>query len=86
MDFRIEENFDNAKVECTCCVVIKEKSYLIVYGKYIGGYFCCVPNWNWGCEMEEPHQVDENVRKLIECGANKEVAEGIANAIRICFS
>lgn len=85
MGFTLENGFDT-DVLCEFSVVVYGMSYLVIYGRHIGGYFCCVPNWNWGCEMEEPQQVAKNVRKLIECGANKEVAEGIANAIRICFS
>lgn len=63
-------------------VAIQGWSYLIIFGKHVNGYFCCVPNWKWGCEMAAPYEVGYNKDKLIESGASESVAGGIAEAIR----
>lgn len=57
-------------------------SYLVIYGKHINGYFCCIPDWKYGCEMAEPNDIYYNSMKLIECGAEPDEAKAIATAIR----
>lgn len=56
-------------------------SYLVIYGKHINGYFCCVPGWKYGCEMAEPSDIYYNTLKLVECGADPDEANAIADAI-----
>lgn len=81
MDFKFETEF-KASVLFECNVAIGGWTYLVIYGKHINGYFCCVPNWKWGCEMAAPYEVAYNRDKLIDCGANKEVAQALAEAIK----
>lgn len=81
MKFEIESRFE-ASVKCEFSVAIGDWSYLVIYGKHINGYFCCVPSWKWGCEMAGPTQVNYNSEKLVECGADPEVAQCIALAIQ----
>lgn len=57
-------------------------SYLLIYGKHINGYFCCVPGWKWGCEMAMPGEVGYNARKLMVAGADKDVAFALSDAIK----
>ena len=57
-------------------------NYLLIYGKHINGYFCCVPGWKWGCEMAEPGDVTYNAEKLRGAGAGRDVAKALAKAIR----
>lgn len=57
--------------------------YLVIYGKHINGYFCCIPNWNVSCEMADPFDVFYNRSKLVDdtcIGMN--AADAIAKAIR----
>lgn len=56
-------------------------SYLTIYGKHANGYFCCIPNWNIGCEMAEPSDTFYNSEKLQHAGMEKETAVELAKAI-----
>ncbi len=56
-------------------------SYLIIYGKHINGYYCCLPRWGWCCKMAEPTNICYNTKSLTKTGIDKDVAEVIANAI-----
>lgn len=80
MNFKFERDF-KAEVIFETSVAINGYSYLIIYGKHINGYFCSVPNWNWGCEMAEPSDTGYNSEQLVVCGADKEIALAIAEAI-----
>lgn len=66
----------------------KGEAYLVIFGWHINGYFCCVPNIGWGCEMAEANDVLYNMNSLIQCGADFEVAQSIAEAIKqtVCHS
>lgn len=58
-------------------------NYLVIYGKHVNGYFCCIPNWNVGCEMAEPSDVFYNRSRLVDdacLGMN--AADAIAKAIK----
>ncbi len=65
-------------------------NFLVIYGKHISGYFCCIPNWNVGCEMAEPSDVFYNRQQLRKTAMllddnQKEIeaaAEPIAQAIK----
>ena len=81
MDYKFETEF-KASVLFECNIAVGGWTYLIIYGKHINGYFCCIPNWKWGCEMAEPNEVAYNSDKLIDCGADPEVARAICKAIQ----
>lgn len=81
MNFKIESKF-KAEVLFESSIAIGDWSYLVIYGKHINGYFCCLPGWHWGCEMAKPEEVAYNKDKLIECGASVKVATAIAEAIK----
>lgn len=53
MNYKIERKF-KATALCEFSVTIGGFSYLVIFGKHINGYYCCVPNFGWGCEMAEP--------------------------------
>lgn len=72
----------NASVNFEYTIEIDGYSYLVIYGKHINGYFCCVPNWSWGCEMAQPIDVAYNSEKLITMGVDKKVAKILAESIR----
>lgn len=81
MNFKIENEF-KVSVLFEINVAIGGWTYLIIFGKHINGYYCCVPNWKWGCEMADPCEIHYNRGKLIDCGADKEVAQAIAEVIQ----
>lgn len=54
---------------------------LVIYGKHVNGYFCCVPG-EYGVEMSEPTDTFYNTEKLMHAGAPECLARGIALAIK----
>ena len=56
-------------------------SGLVIYGKHVNGYFCCVPG-EYGAEMSEPADTFYNAEKLTGAGAPGWLARGIALAIK----
>lgn len=72
-----------ARVEFEISVDAGGYNYLVIFGKHINGWFCCVPGRKWGCEMAEPTNVAYNMEKLQECGADPGEAEAIALAIKM---
>lgn len=56
-------------------------SGLVIYGKHVNGYFCCVPG-EYGAEMSEPSDTFYNAEKLTGAGATGWLARGIALAIK----
>lgn len=82
MNAKIESIF-NANVLFEISVSVCDGSYLVIYGEHINGYFCCIPNWGWCCEMTDPNDTCYNADRLQQnCGANSNVATGIAEAIK----
>lgn len=55
-------------------------NYMVIYGRHINGGFCCIPNWNVGCELSQPEDVFWNREKLSSIVGNG-AAKVIANAI-----
>ncbi len=53
----------------------------MIYGKHVNGYFCCIPNWDIGCEMAEPDNVQYNAGKLMECDMDEGITQVLAEAI-----
>ncbi len=56
--------------------------FLVIYGKHVNGGFCCIPNWNIGCEMADPEDSFYNYEKLRAAGLNKVDAEAVAKVIK----
>ncbi len=77
---KIENNF-KANVLFEISVSDGNNSYLVIYGKHINGYYCCIPNWKIGCEMAEPNDIYYNKNLLFRAGLEMEAAEGVANII-----
>ncbi len=72
-----------AKVLFEISVDTGGNNYLVIYGKHVNGYFCCIPNWHVGCEMAEPSDVFYNRSKLVDdacIGMN--AADALAHAIK----
>ena len=63
-------------------VEVRGDFYLVIYGKHINGYFCCIPNWCIGCEMAEPDDIFYNTEKLLGAGAPEYSAKDIAKSIK----
>lgn len=81
MEFNISAEYV-AKVLFEISIDIGGSNYLVIYGRHINGYFCCIPNWSFGCEMAEPADIFYNTEKLAELvGPDRAVA--IAKAISI---
>lgn len=81
MDYMIENSY-KANVQFECSVAIDGWRYLVIYGRHINGFYCCIPNHKWGCEMGKSDSVMYNKEKLIECGADQSVALALAEAIK----
>lgn len=74
-------NFYKSNTIFEADISVNGQSYLIIYGKHINGYFCCIPNWNIGCEMAEPIDTYYNANKLNKAGIRATTAEAIAKEI-----
>ena len=61
---------------------VRGDNYLVIYGKHINGYFCCIPNWYIACEMAEPNDVFYNTEKLLNAKCPRYSAKEIAQVIR----
>lgn len=61
-------------------VEYKGNYYSVVFGEYVNGGFCSIPNWNVGCELSEFDDVFWNAERL-ESSLKKDVAKVIAMAI-----
>lgn len=58
-------------------------SFLVIYGTHINGGFCCIPNWQYGCEMSTPDDTFYNTEMLsrsFEPAIAKAIAYGIRDA------
>ncbi len=57
-------------------------NYLLIYGKHINGYYCCIPNFGVSCEMAEPTDTFYNYERLCGAGIDKQAAKDIARIIK----
>lgn len=75
--YDVKAEFEIVVSTCGC-------NYLVIYGKHVNGYFCCIPNWNIACEMAEPSDVFYNRERLLntDAGIGMNAADDIAKAIR----
>lgn len=76
----IQVNY-TAKVKFEISIDTNGSNYLVIYGKHINGYFCCIPNWKVSCEMSEPEDVFYNANNLIDAGISEAAAKEIAKDI-----
>lgn len=74
--------FYDAKVIFETDVSAYGNSYLIIYGKHVNGYFCCIPNWKIGCEMAEPSDTFWNFERLLGAGLNEKTAKALSLRIK----
>lgn len=54
--------------------------YSVIFGRYVNGGFCSIPNWNVGCELANFSDVFWNTEQL-QVALKKKVAKVIALAI-----
>lgn len=81
MEYTITNEF-NAKVLTEFSVDVGGWSYLVIYGRHINGFFCCIPSWNIACEMGSPDNTGYNADKLTEADMQPDTANAIACAIK----
>ena len=62
-------------------VDIGNSHYLVIYGTHINGGFCCIPNWNFSCELGNADDVAYNAEKL-ECRFQPDIALSLATLIK----
>ena len=55
--------------------------YSVIFGRYINGGFCSIPNWNVGCELADFSDVFWNTEQLQATLKKKKTAKAIAMAI-----
>lgn len=60
--------------------------YLVIYGRHVNGYFCCIPNFGYGCEMSDPDDTVWNFDSLIKSGIDKNAAVQIVKEIKNIMS
>lgn len=56
-------------------------SFLVIYGAHINGGFCCIPNWQYGCEMSTPDDTFYNTEMLCR-RFDPDIAKAITYGIR----
>lgn len=57
------------------------RGFLVIYGSHINGGFCCIPNWQFGCEMSTPDDTFYNT-EMLERRFSHDIAKAIAYGIR----
>ena len=59
-------------------------AFYVIYGKYSGGHFLCIPDENFhiGCNMSSPDDTFYNLSSLIEIGVSSKIALALAYGIR----
>lgn len=55
--------------------------YSIIYGKYVNGGFCSIPNWNVGCELAQTNDILWNSASIGKTLKNVKAGKAIAKAI-----
>ena len=55
--------------------------YSVIFGEYVNGGFCSIPNWNVGCDLSTFDDVSYSTEKLSIALKNKNDAKQIALAI-----
>lgn len=55
--------------------------YSVIFGRYVNGGFCSIPNWNIGCELASFSDVFWNTEQLQAALKKNKVAKVIALAI-----
>ena len=55
--------------------------YLVIYGTHINGGFCCIPNWNFSCELGDADDVAFNTERL-ERPFGHDTAQALAELIK----
>ena len=81
LEYNITASF-TVKAMFEMSVDVDGSSFLVIYGRHINGGFCCIPNWQIGCEMSVPNDVFYNSGQLMRCELNENVAVAIACAIK----
>ena len=76
------KTFFDAKVLFETNISANGYSHLVIYGKHINGYFCCIPDWNVGCEMAEPNDTFWNYNSLCKTKLSKTAAKIIVQQIK----
>lgn len=56
--------------------------YSVIIGEYVNGGFCCIPNWNVGCELANLSDVFWNKESIGRVLKSKKAAGVIATAIK----
>ena len=77
--------FYQATILFEVSIDVRGDNYLVIYGKHVNGYFCCIPNWGIGCEMAEPSDIFYNTEKLLFAKCPKYSAKEIATAIKVAY-
>lgn len=55
--------------------------YSVIFGEYVNGGFCCIPNFGVGCELSDFADTFWNTESLNKVLKNKCAAKAIAMAI-----
>ena len=55
--------------------------YSVIFGKYVNGGFCSIPNWAVGCELAGLDDIFWNTGSINNVLKDKDAAKAIADAI-----
>lgn len=60
-------------------------SFHIIYGKYINGWYLCVPDWCIGVELSHPDDTFWNRESLLHAGVDENTATILIAALKITY-
>ncbi len=55
--------------------------YSVIFGKYVNGGFCCIPNWGVGCELAQFSDIFWNTESIGRALDDFESGRAIAKMI-----
>ncbi len=81
MTYKVEQVFE-AETLFEASIQVGGKSYLVIYGRHINGYYIALPQERIAAELTEPENTAYNAGKLTEAGLDKQVARAIASLLK----
>lgn len=86
-EFRIGRNYEVSETGAAT-IDIQGSSYMVIYGKTIGGWYFAIPNWGKGGELAHPKDTFWNMESIMRVFADQgwedtaEFAATLAKAIQ----
>ena len=73
-----------AKIVFEGIIIANGCAFYVIYGKYSGGHFLCIPDkqFHIGCDMSSPEDTFYNMVSLLKIGFSSKTALALAYGIR----